>query len=53
MKLRTYRICLICMVVIALAAGFYFYNRISDRGEEMRGALLVMEESDGKSDGLY
>ena len=47
MKQKTYRICLLSMVIIALAVGIYYYSRMNDQVENRKGALLVMEECDG------
>lgn len=47
MKQRTYRICLLSIVILALAAGIYFYSRMDNHTQDRKGALLVMEECDG------
>lgn len=53
MRQKTYRICLVSMVIIALAAGIYFYSHMEKHTTDRRGALLVMEEKDEQSDNLY
>lgn len=44
MKQKTYRICLISMVMIALAVGIWFYRHIGSDTDDRQGALLVKEE---------
>ncbi len=54
MSRKTYRICLVSMVIIALIAGIYFYRHLEDSAADRRGALLVMEENnEQQSDNLY
>ncbi|MCI8326240.1 MAG: hypothetical protein HFI37_00520 [Lachnospiraceae bacterium] len=47
MKQKTYRICLLSMIIIALAVGIYFYHHMEKQSVDRSGALLVMEENYG------
>ena len=44
MRQKTYPICLISIVIIALAVGVYFYNHMEKDTADRQGALLVKEE---------
>lgn len=45
MKQKTYRLCLLSMVLIALAVGIYYYNHMERRTTDRSGTVLAMEEA--------
>lgn len=45
MRQKTYRLCLLSIVLIALAVGIYYYNHMERQTTDRSGAVLAMEEA--------